>query len=42
MPAHDVGSRRSFRVALHDCFHRRAGALFEPVDTLLAAGSSPR
>ena len=28
---------RAFRTALHGCFHRRADALFELVDALLAA-----
>jgi DDE superfamily endonuclease len=39
MPAHDLGALRFFRIALHDCFRRRADALFELVDALLAAES---
>jgi hypothetical protein len=45
MPAYDLESLRAFRIALHDCFHRRGDALFELVDALLAAdsvGSLPR
>jgi hypothetical protein len=37
MPAHDLASLRAFRTALHDCFDRRADALFELGDALLAA-----
>src|SRR3954466_14630107 len=37
MPAHDLDALRSFRSALHGCFHRRADALVEFVDALLAA-----
>ena len=39
MPAHDLEDLRAFRTALHDCFHRRADALFELTDALLAAES---
>src|SRR6478735_2819079 len=39
MPAYDLESLRSFRIALHDCFQRRSDALFELVDALLAAES---
>jgi DDE superfamily endonuclease len=38
MPAHDLAALRAFRMALHDCFHRRADVLFELVDALLTAG----
>ena len=37
MPAHDLATLRTFRSDLHRCFHRRADALFELVDALLAA-----
>jgi hypothetical protein len=37
MPAHDLETLRTFRTALHGCFHRRGDALFELVDALLAA-----
>jgi hypothetical protein len=37
MPAHDLACLRAFRTALHDCFERRADALFELGDALLAA-----
>jgi hypothetical protein len=37
MPAHDLESLRAFRSALHDCFVRRADALFELGDALVAA-----
>ena len=37
MPAHDLECLRSFRTALHDCFDRRADALFELGDALLTA-----
>src|SRR5829696_3466328 len=39
MPAHDLEGLRAFRTALHACFHRRADALFELTDALLAAES---
>jgi hypothetical protein len=39
MPAHDLAALRSFRIALHACFRRRADALFELVDALLAVES---
>jgi hypothetical protein len=39
MPAHDPECLRAFRTALHDCFHRRADALFVLSDALLAAAS---
>jgi hypothetical protein len=39
MPAHDLESLRTFRTDLHGCFPRRADALFELVDALLAAES---
>ena len=39
MPAHDRECLRAFRTALHDCFQRRADALFELSDALLAAES---
>src|SRR5215208_5157524 len=35
MPAHDLASLRAFRTAVHDCFDRRADALFELGDALL-------
>ena len=38
MPAYDLEALRAFRTALHGCFQRRADALFELVDALLAAG----
>src|SRR5215212_8955014 len=44
MPAHDLESLRTFRTDLHGCFPRRADALFELGDALLAAeavGSLP-
>src|SRR3954468_324772 len=37
MPAHDLASLRTFRTDLHGCFQRRADALLELVDALLAA-----
>ena len=37
MPAHDLARLRAFRTALHDCFERRADALFELGDALLAS-----
>jgi len=36
MPAHDLESLRTFRIGLHGCFARRADALFELGDALLA------
>jgi hypothetical protein len=39
MPAHDLEGLRAFRTALHDCFYRRADALFELSDALLTAES---
>ncbi len=39
MPAYDLVSLRSFRAALHGGFLRRADALFELVDALVAAES---
>jgi hypothetical protein len=39
MPAPDLASLRSFRADLHGCAPRRADALFELVDALLAAES---
>jgi hypothetical protein len=39
MPAHDLASLRTFRTDLHGGFPRRADALFELVDALLAAES---
>lgn len=36
MPASDLASLRAFRTALHDCFDRRADALFELGDAVLA------
>jgi hypothetical protein len=39
MPAHDLECLRGFRTAVHDCFDRRADALFELGDALLAAES---
>ncbi len=41
MPAHDLECLRAFRTALHACFDRRADALFELSDALLAAESVP-
>jgi hypothetical protein len=38
MPAPDLACLRAFRTALHDCFDRRADALFELSDALLVAG----
>src|SRR6187551_171622 len=37
MPAHDLETLRTFRTDLHGCFPRRADALCELVDALLAA-----
>ena len=37
MPAHDLATLRTFRADLHRCFHRRADALFEVGDALVAA-----
>jgi hypothetical protein len=37
MPAHDLETLRAFRTALYDCFGRRADALCEIGDALLAA-----
>ena len=37
MPVHDLESLRAFRTGLHACFERRADALFELGDALLAA-----
>ncbi|MFL5279941.1 MAG: NF041680 family putative transposase [Rhodopila sp.] len=37
MPAEDLETLRTFRTALHQCFHRRADALCELVDALLTA-----
>ena len=37
MPAHALAALRTFRTDLHRCFHRRADALFELGDALLAA-----
>jgi hypothetical protein len=37
MPAPALSPLRAFRTALHDCFVRRADALFELGDALLAA-----
>ena len=39
MPAPDLASLRTFRADLHRCVPRRADALFELVDALLAAES---
>jgi DDE superfamily endonuclease len=39
MPAHDLEALRTFRTDLHRCFDRRADALCELVDALLAADS---
>lgn len=39
MPAHDLACLRAFRTALHDCFERRADALFELGDAMLAANA---
>jgi len=39
MPAHDLESLRAFRTALHGCFPRRADALCELGDALLATES---
>jgi hypothetical protein len=41
MPAPDLATLRPFRVDLHRCFHRRADALFELGDALLAAETVP-
>jgi DDE superfamily endonuclease len=41
MPAHDLECLRAFRTDLHGCFPRRADALFELSDALLAAESVP-
>ena len=41
MPAHDLETLRTFRTDLHGCFPRRADALFELGDALLAAESNP-
>jgi hypothetical protein len=37
MPAHTLATLRTFRTDLYQCFHRRADALFELNDALLAA-----
>jgi hypothetical protein len=37
MPAHDLVSLRSCRLALHGCFEHRADALFELGDAVLAS-----
>jgi len=37
MPAYDLAYLRAFRTALHDCFARRADALFELGDDLLSS-----
>lgn len=37
MPAYDIESLHAFRGDLHGCFHRRADALCELVNALLAA-----
>jgi hypothetical protein len=37
MPTYDLACLRAFRTALHDCFERRADALFELVDALLSS-----
>jgi hypothetical protein len=37
MPTYDLACLRAFRTALHDCFERRADALFELGDALLAS-----
>jgi DDE superfamily endonuclease len=37
MPAHTLATLRTFRTDLYMCFHRRADALFELNDALLAA-----
>ena len=39
MPAYDLASLHTFRADLYGCFSRRADALFELVDALLAAES---
>ena len=39
LPAHDLESPRTFRTDLHGCFPRRADALFELGDALLAVES---
>ena len=41
MPAPDLAALRTFRSALHGCFHRRADALFELGDALVAAEAVP-
>ena len=41
MPAHALEGLRAFRTDLHGCFPRRADALFELSDALLAAESVP-
>src|SRR2546423_398718 len=37
MPAEDLETLRTFRTALHQCFHRRADALCDLVDAVLTA-----
>jgi hypothetical protein len=39
MPAHDLEALHTFRTDLHRCFDRRADALCELVDALLASGA---
>ena len=41
MPAHDLETLRTFRTDLYGCFPRRADALFELGDALLAAEANP-
>ena len=41
MPTYDLACLRAFRTALHDCFERRADALFELGDALLASDALP-
>jgi len=41
MPAHDLETLRTFRTELYGCFPRRADALFELGDALLAAEANP-
>ena len=40
-PSDDLDALRHFRGSLHECFHRRAVALFELTDAILTTASVP-
>lgn len=40
-PSDSLDALRHFRSSLHECFHRRADALFELADAILTAGVVP-